>query len=52
MVARELAVPYARERFAGHSERLKRALAEGPEASVERLRDLAPRADPAILLAP
>ncbi len=52
MVARELAVPYARERFAGHREALLGALAEGRGASAEPPRNLAPRADPAVLLGP
>ncbi|MFI5009283.1 MAG: 1,4-alpha-glucan branching protein domain-containing protein, partial [Solirubrobacterales bacterium] len=41
MVARGLAVPYARERFAGHLHALEEALGEGPEASVAGLRNLA-----------
>ncbi len=41
MVARGLAVPYARERFAGHLHALDEALGEGPEASVAGLRNLA-----------
>jgi 1,4-alpha-glucan branching enzyme len=41
MVARGLAVPYARERFAGHLQGLDDALGEGAVASVERLRNLA-----------
>jgi 1,4-alpha-glucan branching enzyme len=52
MVSRDLAGPYAKERFAGHREALARALAEGVGASVEGLRNLAPRADPALLLGP
>jgi 1,4-alpha-glucan branching enzyme len=52
MVSRELAVPYARERFEGHCERLAGALAAGPGASEEALRNIARRADPAVLLAP
>jgi hypothetical protein len=52
MVSRELAVPYAQERFAGHSAALQRALADGPDASVEGLRNLAANADPAVLLGP
>jgi 1,4-alpha-glucan branching enzyme len=52
MVSRELAAPYARERFAGHRDGLKRALAGGPGASVEQLRNLAPQAEPSLLLGP
>jgi 1,4-alpha-glucan branching enzyme len=52
MVSRGLAVPYARERFQGHRAALEWALREGPEASVEGLRELAGYADPAVLLAP
>jgi 1,4-alpha-glucan branching enzyme len=52
MVSRELAVPYARERFAGHRERFKRALADGPEASSEALRNIAPGADVSLLRGP
>jgi 1,4-alpha-glucan branching enzyme len=50
MVARELAVPYARERFAGHRDALTSALAGGPDANVERLRNIAPRAHASVLL--
>jgi 1,4-alpha-glucan branching enzyme len=52
MLSRDLAVPYARERFEGHRRALARALAEGPEASEKGLRNLAVYADPAALLAP
>ncbi len=52
MVSRGLAVPYAHERFEGHRQALERALAEGPQASEEGLRNLAVYADPAALLAP
>jgi 1,4-alpha-glucan branching enzyme len=41
MVSRDLAVPYARERFAGHLQGLDDALSEGAGASVESLRNLA-----------
>jgi 1,4-alpha-glucan branching enzyme len=44
MLSRGLAVPYARERFEGHRQALERALAEGPRASEEGLRNLAPHA--------
>jgi 1,4-alpha-glucan branching enzyme len=50
MVSRGLAVPYARERFAGHRDALAQALAAGPEASVEGVRGLASYADPSGLL--
>ena len=52
MLSRGLAAPYARERFDGHRQALGRALAEGPQASEEGLRNLAIYADPAALLAP
>ena len=52
MVSRELAVPYARERFEAHRDRLAHALADGPRASVEQLCNLASRADPVVLLGP
>jgi 1,4-alpha-glucan branching enzyme len=52
MVSGELAVPYAQERFAGHREALRRALAEGPGTSVGAPRNLAAHADPAVLLGP
>ena len=52
MISRGLAVPYARERFDRHRAALTRALADGSEASVEGLRELAVYADPAALLAP
>lgn len=52
MVSRELAVPYAKERFAGHREALRRALDEGPDASTEGLRNLAVHAGPKALLGP
>jgi 1,4-alpha-glucan branching enzyme len=52
MVARELAVPYARERFAGHRLGVERALAAGVEADTSALRNLAGHADRAALLGP
>jgi 1,4-alpha-glucan branching enzyme len=52
MISRGLAVPYARERFEGHLAAHARALADGPQAGVEDLRELAIHADPAVLLAP
>jgi 1,4-alpha-glucan branching enzyme len=52
MVSRELAVPYARERFDGHHRRLERWLANGPDADTGALRNLAPRADARLLLGP
>jgi 1,4-alpha-glucan branching enzyme len=52
MVSGGLAVPYARERFAGHRQALQGALRDGPDASVEPLRNLASHADPTVLLGP
>ena len=52
MVSRGLAVPYARERFEGHRQALKRALAEGPDADEEGLRELAIHIHPASPPAP
>jgi 1,4-alpha-glucan branching enzyme len=52
MVARGVAVPYARERFDGHLRALERALAGGPTATLEGLANLAVDADPASLLLP
>jgi 1,4-alpha-glucan branching enzyme len=52
IVSRELAAPYARERFAGHLDGLERALAEGAGASPTSLRNLAPHAEPSLLLGP
>jgi 1,4-alpha-glucan branching enzyme len=52
MVSREIAVPYARERYAGHLQALERALARGEQADPTGLRNLAPDADRASLLAP
>jgi 1,4-alpha-glucan branching enzyme len=52
MVARGLAVPYARERFAGHRAALTRALEAGVDADATAVRNLAPHAVPAALLAP
>jgi 1,4-alpha-glucan branching enzyme len=52
MVSREIATPYARERFRAHQLALERALAEGPRAEVSALRNLAANADPAALFAP
>jgi len=52
MVSREIAVPYAHERFEGHREALARALAEGAEAEVAGLRSLGVDADRASLLVP
>ncbi len=52
MISRGLAVPYARERFEGHRAALERALRDGPQASVEGLRELAVGADLSVLLAP
>ena len=52
MASRELAVPYARERFEGHRAGLEHALAHGRGAAVEPLRNLAVRAEPSLLLGP
>ncbi len=52
MVSRGLAVPYARERFEAHRHGLERALAQGAGASSGPLRNLAPRAEPSLLLGP
>jgi 1,4-alpha-glucan branching enzyme len=52
MVSRELAVPYARERFEGHRKALQNALANGCDADSAGVRNLASSADPAILLGP
>jgi 1,4-alpha-glucan branching enzyme len=51
MISRGLAVPYARERFEGHRVGVERALAAGRDADTSGLRNLAPRADRALLLA-
>jgi 1,4-alpha-glucan branching enzyme len=52
MISREIAVPYARERFAGHRQALARALDAGPDADERELRNLAADARRAWLLAP
>jgi 1,4-alpha-glucan branching enzyme len=52
MLTRELAGPYARERFDAHLAAFERALAAGPGAGAEELRRLAIHADPALLLEP
>jgi 1,4-alpha-glucan branching enzyme len=52
MVARGLAVPYARERFDVHRLGVERALAAGLEADASALRNLAAHADCASLLMP
>ncbi len=52
MVSRGIAVPYAIERFNGHREALRSALAAGPRADVGGLRNLAVDAAPAPFLAP
>jgi 1,4-alpha-glucan branching enzyme len=51
MVSRGQAVPYARERFEGHRQRLARALREGPDGGEVELRNLAVDADRSSLLA-
>jgi 1,4-alpha-glucan branching enzyme len=52
MVSREIAVPYARERFDGHLQALTHALAAGVQADQAGLRNLAVDANRASLLAP
>jgi len=52
MVSRGLAVPYARERFAGHRERFARAPARDGDAGTEELRNLAVHARPGALQQP
>ncbi|HEX4837324.1 MAG TPA: 1,4-alpha-glucan branching protein domain-containing protein [Solirubrobacteraceae bacterium] len=52
IVSRELAVPYAQERFEAHRGKLESALAKGPDAPIEPLRNLAAHADAALLLEP
>ena len=52
MVSRELAVPYARERFERHRRAFEDALARGAGADASGLRNLAVDADPAYALAP
>ena len=52
MVSREIAAPYARERFEGHRQALGRALAAGEQADAAGLRNLAVDADRACLLGP
>jgi 1,4-alpha-glucan branching enzyme len=52
MVSRDIAAPYARERFNGHLAGLSRALADGRDADCTALRNLAVHADPASLLVP
>jgi 1,4-alpha-glucan branching enzyme len=51
MLTRELAVPYAHERFEGHWAALQSALARGPAADIDGLRRLAVHADPGPLVA-
>jgi len=52
MVSREIAEPYARERFEGHRQALEAALAAGEHADVAGLRNLGADADRAWLLDP
>jgi 1,4-alpha-glucan branching enzyme len=52
MVSRDLAAPYARERFQAHRNALARALADGPDANTGTLRNIAAHADPVALLGP
>jgi 1,4-alpha-glucan branching enzyme len=52
MVSREIAVPYARERFDGHRRALAKALQSGEQADAGALRNLATDADRTVLLDP
>lgn len=52
MINRQIAAPYARERFAAHRLALEDALAAGTEADSAGLRNLAARADPSLLRCP
>jgi len=52
MVSRQIAVPYAVERFDGHLAALRKSLAAGPEAELGGLRNLAPDAGRSAFLAP
>ncbi|HTC71987.1 MAG TPA: 1,4-alpha-glucan branching protein domain-containing protein, partial [Solirubrobacteraceae bacterium] len=52
MISREIASPYAHERFDAHRQALTRALAAGADADLSELRNLAADADPAHLLVP
>ena len=52
MVSREIAVPYAHERFDGHRRRLSLAIAAGEHGDSSALRNLAVDADRACLLDP
>ena len=52
MVSRDIAVPYARERFQGHADALQRALNGGGGEDVGALRNLAVHADRSSLLVP
>jgi 1,4-alpha-glucan branching enzyme len=51
MVSRGLAAPYARERFEAHREGVERALADGTQAEMSALRNLAAHAECGTLLA-
>ncbi|HTD09289.1 MAG TPA: 1,4-alpha-glucan branching protein domain-containing protein [Solirubrobacteraceae bacterium] len=52
MVSRDIAAPYAHERFHGHQHALAQALARGQQADVGALRNLAVDAERACLLDP
>jgi hypothetical protein len=52
MINRDVAAPYARERFDGHKRALARALADGQQADVSGLRNLAVHAERTCLLDP
>ncbi len=52
MTSREIAMPYARERFAAHRQALAEALRTGGRDGAQGVRNLAVDADPVSLLAP
>jgi 1,4-alpha-glucan branching enzyme len=54
MVSRDIAEPYARERFAGHRSALAAALRDGGQdpRGVAAVRNLAPDVEPGLLLMP
>jgi 1,4-alpha-glucan branching enzyme len=52
MCSREIASPYARERFRGHQDALARALTQAVDADERELRNLAVDAERAWFLAP
>jgi 1,4-alpha-glucan branching enzyme len=52
MISREIAAPYAHERFEGHRLALEEALSAGTDADSAGLRNLAAGADPSLLCSP